>query len=85
MEVTEGVDRELSVVDGDEGAGGAADLHNIVRTLETHFGAGARQELFPIHLVCGHIRFRLTQVKVKVEEAPGVADERLEQKPVSDG
>ena len=56
MEVTERVDGELGVIDGDEGAGGAADLQDVVCALEIHFSAGARKELLPIQFVCGHIR-----------------------------
>ena len=56
MKVSECVDGELCMIDGDEGAGGAADLQDVVCALEIHLSAGAREELLPIHFVCGHIR-----------------------------
>ena len=55
LEVTQGVDGELSVANGHEVARGAREIHNVIGALETHFGAGARHYLIAIHFVDGHV------------------------------
>ena len=65
LEVAQGVNGELRVTDGNEVAGRAADVHDVVGALEPHLGAGVRQELLAVHVVGGHIRvWKLSMLQV---------------------
>ena len=59
-------------------------MQHVVGTLKTHFGAGARHHFVAIHIVGGHVRAGIVTMP-KSKEAPGVADERLEKRPVAGG